>query len=88
MTRRSPSGRWSICSLSIRARLALLYQNDDFGKDYVGVLREGLGADATKTVVAEATYEVTDPTMDSQIISLKASGADTWFNTGKRRHGH
>ena len=62
------------------ARIAILYQNDDYGKDYVKGLKDGLGDKAAKMVVAEASYEVTDPTVDSQIVTLKASGADTFFN--------
>jgi branched-chain amino acid transport system substrate-binding protein len=62
------------------AKIAILYQNDDYGKDYVKGLKDGLGAKAAKMVVAEASYEVTDPTVDSQIVTLKASGADTFFN--------
>jgi branched-chain amino acid transport system substrate-binding protein len=58
------------------AKVALLYQNDDFGKDYLNGLRDGFGADFDKYVVKQETYNVTDPTIDSQIVSLKASGAD------------
>jgi ABC-type branched-subunit amino acid transport system substrate-binding protein len=60
------------------AKIAVLYQNDDFGKDYLKGLKEGL-ADHDKMIVAEASYETTDPTVDSQITSLKESGADTLF---------
>jgi branched-chain amino acid transport system substrate-binding protein len=59
------------------AKLAVLYQNDDFGKDYVTGLRDILGKDWDKHVVRTTTYEVTDPTIDSQITDLRASGADT-----------
>lgn len=62
------------------AKIAILYQNDDYGKDYVHGLKEGLGDKADSMIVAEASYEVTDPTIDSQIVSLQASGADTFFN--------
>ena len=62
------------------AKIAILYQNDDYGKDYVKGLKDGLGDKAAKMVVAEASYEVTDPTIDSQIVTLKASGADTFYN--------
>jgi ABC-type branched-subunit amino acid transport system substrate-binding protein len=62
------------------AKIAILYQNDDYGKDYVKGLKDGLGDRAAKMVVAEASYEVTDPTIDSQIVSLQASGADTFYN--------
>src|ERR1700704_5384298 len=61
------------------ARIAVLYQNDDFGRDYLKGLRDGLGAQAEKMIVKEASYEVTDPTVDSQIIALQSSGADTLF---------
>jgi branched-chain amino acid transport system substrate-binding protein len=59
------------------AKVAILYQNDDYGKDYLRGLKAGLGAQAAKALVAEITYEQADPTVDSQIVSLKASGADT-----------
>jgi branched-chain amino acid transport system substrate-binding protein len=59
------------------AKIAVLYQNDDFGKDYLIGLREGLGAKADTMIVATKTYETTDPTVDSQIVSLQGSGADT-----------
>lgn len=58
------------------AKIAVLYQNDDFGRDYLAGVTEGLG-DGTKMIVAEATYETTEPTIESQIISLKEAGADT-----------
>ena len=62
------------------ARIAVLYQNDDFGRDYLKGLEDGLGDKAGSLIVAKATYEPTDPTIDSQIVSLKASGADTLLN--------
>ncbi len=62
------------------AKIAILYQNDDYGKDYVHGLKNALGDKADTMIVAEASYEVTDPTIDSQIISLRASGADTFYN--------
>ncbi|MGV2978993.1 ABC transporter substrate-binding protein [Camelimonas sp. ID_303_24] len=62
------------------AKIALLYQNDDAGKDYGFGFKKGLGPDnVKKLVVAEATYEPTDPSIDSQILKLKASGADVLF---------
>jgi ABC-type branched-subunit amino acid transport system substrate-binding protein len=61
------------------AKIAVLYQNDDYGKDYLKGLYDGLGAKAKSMIVAEASYEVTDPTVDSQIVTLKSSGADTMF---------
>jgi branched-chain amino acid transport system substrate-binding protein len=62
------------------ARIALLYQNDDYGKDYRKGFRDALGDRADKMIVGEASYESTDPTVDSQIVTLQASGADTFFN--------
>ncbi len=62
------------------AKIAILYQNDDAGRDYAAGFRDGLGPEMTKHVVAETTYEVTDPTLDSQIVSLQGSGADVLFN--------
>lgn len=62
------------------AKIAILFQNDDYGKDYVKGLKDGLGDKAAKMIVAEASYEVTDPTVDSQIVTLKSSGADTFYN--------
>src|SRR5215467_8115835 len=59
------------------AKIAVLYQNDDFGKDYLVALKKRLGAKAASMIVAEASYELSDPQIDSQIIALKASGADT-----------
>jgi branched-chain amino acid transport system substrate-binding protein len=60
-------------------KIAVLMQNDDYGKDYWNGFKEGLGKDAGK-VVKHVTYEVTDPTVDSQIIQLKDSGANVFFN--------
>src|SRR5690606_29544341 len=57
-----------------------LYQNDDYGKDYLEGFKKGLGDKAKQMIVAEASSEVTDPTVDSQIVQLKGSGADTFFN--------
>ncbi|MBV8650227.1 MAG: ABC transporter substrate-binding protein, partial [Alphaproteobacteria bacterium] len=62
------------------AKVAILYQNDDFGKDYLQGIRAGLGDRASKMIVAEATYEITDGTIDSQIVTLQSSGADVLFN--------
>jgi branched-chain amino acid transport system substrate-binding protein len=58
------------------AKIAVLYQNDDFGKDYLNGLRTGLGDKAGKMIVAVQSYETTDPTVDSQVVSLQSSGAD------------
>src|SRR4051794_12838967 len=62
------------------AKIAILYQNDDYGKDVLAGVKRVLGAGNAKMIVAEQTYEVTDPTVDSQILTLKASGADTLIN--------
>ena len=58
------------------AKIAVLYQNDDFGKDYLAGLRQGLGDAYEKMVIKEVSYETTDPTIDSQVITLQGSGAD------------
>ncbi|HUC12279.1 MAG TPA: ABC transporter substrate-binding protein [Stellaceae bacterium] len=63
------------------AKIAVLYQNDDFGKDYLKGVTDGLG-DKANMIVLAAPYETTDPTVDSQIISMKAAGADVFVNTG------
>ena len=62
------------------AKIAVLYQNDDLGKDALRAFRMGLGDKAAKMVIAEASYEVADPTVDSQIVTLKGSGADVFVN--------
>jgi ABC-type branched-subunit amino acid transport system substrate-binding protein len=62
------------------AKIAILYQNDDYGKDYLKGFKEGLGDKGAKMIIAEVSYEATDPTIDSQIVSLQASGADVLFN--------
>jgi branched-chain amino acid transport system substrate-binding protein len=59
------------------ARICILYQNDDFGKDYIAGLKDSLGDGYRKRVVKEASYEVTDPTVDSQVVNLKATGCNT-----------
>ena len=61
------------------AKIAILYQNDDYGKDYLQGFKAGLGA-KTSMIVKEVSYEVTDPTVDSQMVQLQASGADVFFN--------
>jgi branched-chain amino acid transport system substrate-binding protein len=62
------------------AKVGVLMQNDDFGKDYVDGFKEGLGKDAGTVIAKLVTYEVTDPTVESQIIQLKDSGANVFFN--------
>jgi branched-chain amino acid transport system substrate-binding protein len=61
-----------------QGKIGILYQNDDYGKDYVKGLKDGLAGKGT--IVAELPYEATDPTVDSQIVTLKASGADVFYN--------
>jgi len=61
-------------------KIGILYQNDDYGKDYVKGLKDGLGDKAKTMIISEQPYEVADPTIDSQIINLKASGADIFFD--------
>jgi len=61
-------------------KIGILFQNDDYGKDYVKGLKDGLGDKAKTMIISEQPYEVADPTIDSQMINLKASGADIFFN--------
>jgi branched-chain amino acid transport system substrate-binding protein len=61
------------------AKIGVLYQNDDYGKDYFNGLKDGLGKEASR-IVKVVTYEVTDPTVDSQVIELKDSGANVFYN--------
>jgi branched-chain amino acid transport system substrate-binding protein len=62
------------------AKIGVLYQNDDFGKDYLRGIKLALGAQNAKMLVSEQAYETTDPTIDTQIINLKGAGADTLMN--------
>jgi branched-chain amino acid transport system substrate-binding protein len=62
------------------AKIAILYQNDDYGKDYVKGLKDGLGAKAASLIVMEESYEVSQPTIDSSIVKMKAADADVFFN--------
>ena len=62
------------------AKIGILYQNDDYGKDYVKGIRDGLGDAAQKLIVMEQTYETSDPTIGSQIVNLKNSGANVFYN--------
>jgi branched-chain amino acid transport system substrate-binding protein len=62
------------------AKIAILYQNDDYGRDYLKGFKEGLGAKAKTMIVAETSYELTDPTVESQVVQLKGSGADVLVN--------
>ncbi len=61
-------------------KIGILYQNDDYGKDYLKGMKEGLGAKAATMIVSELPYEVADPTVDSQIVTLKSKGVDIFFN--------
>jgi branched-chain amino acid transport system substrate-binding protein len=67
------------------ARIAVIYQNDDLGKGNLGGFKAALGGRASTMIVKEAAYDVTEPTIDSQILSLKASGADTLFHASNAR---
>ena len=69
------------------AKIAIFYQNDDYGKDVLKGVKDGLGAAAAKMIVAEATYEVSDPTVDSQIVTLQGSKADTFINITTPKFG-
>ncbi len=69
------------------AKIGILYQNDDYGKDLLKGVEDGLGSAHAKMVVAKASYEVTDPTVDSQILTLQSSGADTFINITTPKFG-
>ncbi|HEX3764583.1 MAG TPA: ABC transporter substrate-binding protein [Kofleriaceae bacterium] len=69
------------------AKLCLLYQNDDFGKDYLKGLQEGLGDQFDKVVVKTASYEVSDPTIDSQVVTLQGSGCDALLSATTPKFG-
>ena len=62
------------------AKIAVLYQNDDYGKDYLKGFKDGLGAKAASMILIEESYEVSEPTIDSHIVKLKSTGADVFFN--------
>jgi branched-chain amino acid transport system substrate-binding protein len=68
-----------LLSKNPKAKVAVLYQNDDFGKDVLAGFKEGMG-DKAKQIIAEASYEATDPTIDSQMVTLKGSKADAFVN--------
>src|SRR6201747_2510426 len=75
-----------VLSVKPNAKVAILYQNDDFGRDFLGPFKKVLAdAGGIASVIAEATYDLTDPTIDSQLINLAKSGADVFYNitTGK-----
>ena len=62
------------------AKIGVLYQNDDYGKDYLKGFKDGLGAKAASMIVMEESYEVSEPTIDSHIVKLKSTGADVFMN--------
>src|ERR1700712_2715939 len=62
------------------AKIAVLYQNDDYGKDYLKGLKDGLGAKAASMIIIEESYETSEPTIDSHIVKLKSTGADVFVN--------
>ncbi len=62
------------------AKIGILYQNDDLGKDYLNGIKAGLGDKAASMIVTEASYEVSDPTINSQILKIKDSGADLFYS--------
>jgi branched-chain amino acid transport system substrate-binding protein len=62
------------------AKIGILYQNDDYGKDYLKGFKDGLGAKAASMIVLEESYEVSEPTIDSHIVKLKSTGADVFIN--------
>jgi branched-chain amino acid transport system substrate-binding protein len=68
-------------------RIAVLYQNDDLGKDFLAGFRSGLGDKAASLIVSEQTFEVADPTVDSQVIAAKASGANVFYFAGTQKAG-
>src|SRR5437763_3324951 len=61
------------------AKIAVLYQNDDYGKDYLKGFKDGLGAKAASLILIEESYEVSEPTVDSHIVKMKSTGADVFF---------
>ena len=62
------------------AKIAVMYQNDDYGKDYLKGLKDGLGAKAASMIIAEESFETTEPTVDNHIVKLKSTGADVFFD--------
>jgi len=76
-----------ILSVKPDAKIGILYQNDDYGKGYVKAIREALGDRAKSMIVTEVSYDLTDATVESQIIQLKSSGADTLLNAATAKFG-
>src|SRR5215212_520236 len=62
------------------AKIAVLYQNDDYGKDYLKGFKDGLGGKAASMIIIEESYETTEPSIDNHIVKLKSTGADVFFN--------
>jgi branched-chain amino acid transport system substrate-binding protein len=62
------------------AKIAVMYQNDDYGKDYLKGLKDGLGAKAALMIIAEESYETSEPSVDNHIVKLKSTNADVFFN--------
>ena len=62
------------------AKIAIMFQNDDYGKDYVKGLKDGLGAKAASMIVGERSYETTEPTIDSEVVELQSTGANVFYN--------
>ena len=77
---RKPASRCAIArAKNPNARFAILYQNDDAGKDYLRGVKEALGADADKAIAMASSFEVADPTVDSQILTLANTKADVFL---------
>ena len=77
---RKPASRCAIArAKNPNARFAILYQNDDAGKDYLRGVKEALGADADKVIAMASSFEVADPTVDSQILTLANTKADVFL---------
>ena len=68
------------------AKIGVLYENDDLGRDYLRGLKQALGGDASKMVIVEKSHEVTDPTIDSSVVSIQAAGADTFVQFTNQRY--
>lgn len=68
------------------AKIGVMYENDDLGRDYLRGLKQGLGDKATSMIVAEKPHEVTDPTIDNVVVSLQAAGADTFIQFTNQRY--
>ena len=72
-------GRY-ILATKPNAKIGVLYQNDDLGRDALEALKSALGSRASEMIVSAQKYEVTDPTVDSQVLAIKAAGADVFYN--------